>query len=119
MSVASSSCSITSANSFDLQVNHRVLRSTLKTLKDSIVIVSEVVMNKIDKNNDILHDETYSKHLTKTKKDLLKKSEKVLQNSVIALEDSLRQMRTALSDIQEIYDDTGVPTIEQKHMGGN
>ncbi|XP_071142495.1 YTH domain-containing family protein 2-like [Mytilus edulis] len=115
MSVVSSVCSSTSTDSIDLRVSHRMLRSTLRFLKDNIGIVSDVVINKIDKNVDILHKETYSEHLTKKDKDILKKSEKVLQTSVSLFKDSLRQMTTALTEIQEIYDDRIVPTLEQTH----
>lgn len=119
MSVVSSVCSSTSTDSIDLRVSHRMLRSTLRFLKDNIGIVSDVVINKIDKNVDILHKETCSEHLTKKDKDILKKSEKVLQTSVSLFKDSLRQMRAALTEIQEIYEDRIVPTLEQTHEAGN
>lgn len=111
--------SSTSTDSFTLGVRHRMLRSTLKTLKDTIGIVSDVVISKIDNNVTILHTKTCSEHLTKMEKKLLKNSEEVLQNSVILFKESLENVRKALTDIQVIYDNNIIPTIKPLDDRGN
>ncbi|CAC5415952.1 YTHDF [Mytilus coruscus] len=112
ISEASSDYSSTSTDSFTFGVRYRMLRSTLKTLKDTIGIVSDVVINKIDNNVTILHTKTCLEHLTKMDKNLLKHSEEVLQNSVILFKESLENVRKALTDIQVIYDNKIIPTID-------
>ncbi|CAC5415951.1 YTHDF [Mytilus coruscus] len=112
VSAASSDVSSTSADSFSLRLRHRILMTTLTTLRDNIGIVNDVLVNEIENKANYLYNEDYPEHVTNRDKDRLKQCEKVFQNAFVLFKDGLENMSITLNEIQLICEKTSVPTTD-------
>ncbi|CAG2248444.1 YTHDF [Mytilus edulis] len=104
--------SSTSTDSFTFGVRHRMLRSTLKTLKDTIGIVSDAVINKIDNNVTILHKKNLFRAPYKNGKEVVEEQRRSVAKLCHFIQRESRKREKALTDIQVIYDNKIIQTIE-------
>lgn len=102
VSAASSAVGSTSADSYSVRLKHRILMTTITTLRDNIGIVSDVLVNEIENKANYLYNEACPEHVTNLDKDRLKQS------------DGLENMSISLNEIQEICKMTSVPTTDDQ-----
>ncbi|CAG2248445.1 unnamed protein product [Mytilus edulis] len=114
VSGASSAVGSTSADSYSVRLKHRILMTTITTLRDNIGIVSDVLVNEIENKANYLYNEACPEHVTNLDKDRLKQCEKVFQQAFVLFKDGLENMSISLNEIQEICKKTSVPTTDDQ-----
>ncbi|CAG2211557.1 unnamed protein product [Mytilus edulis] len=114
VSAASSAVGSTSADSYSVRLKHRILMTTITTLRDNIGIVSDVLVNEIENKANYLYNEACPEHVTNREKDRLKQCKKVFQQAFVLFKDGLENMSISLNEIQEICKKTSVPTTDDQ-----